>query len=202
MSGIVSQNTGRSSGLPKAVEAGGGAWTLIQTITSDGSDATISFTSGIDSTYDAYCFQFVNIHAETDDATFKFNASDDASSHSYDVEKVTSFWDAYHNEAGSAQAFGYRVAEDLVGTGVATVMRNFGNDADAASSGNFYLFNPSDTTFVKHFISTGAVTSSGTYQLQTHMAGYFNTTSAITAMQFSMSSDEIQGGTISLYGIG
>jgi len=202
MSGIIAQNVGRRSGLVKGPEAAGGEWTLIQTITSDGSDATISFTSGIDSTYDSYCFQFVNIHAETDDATLKFNGSDDGGS-SYDIAKTTNFWDAYHREDGGAAAMGYRVAEDAAqGTGVATLWRNFGNDADAGSSGYLYLFNPSSTAFVKHFISVGVVASSGTYLVHNFMGGYLNTTAAITAMQFSMSADEIQGGSISLYGIG
>jgi len=202
MSGIIAQNSGRHTGLVKAASAGG-EWTLIQTLTSDGSDASLSFTSGIDSTYDEYCFKFINIHAETDDATFKFNGSDDTSSHSYDITKTTSFFDAYHNEGGSLQALGYRVAEDIAqGTGVTTVMRNLGNDADAGSSGYLYLFAPSSTTFVKHFISAGSIASSGTYHVQNYMAGYFNTTAAITAIQFSMSSGEIQGGSISLFGIG
>ena len=70
MSGIISQNVGRHSGLVKAPSGGGGAWTLIQTITSDGSDASISFTSGIDSTYDEYCFKFINIHPDSTNVHF------------------------------------------------------------------------------------------------------------------------------------
>ena len=76
MSGIVAQNVGRRSGLVKTVAAGG-EWTLIETLTSDGSDDTMSFTSGLDSTYDEYCFRYINMHPETDDSSFTFNMSID-----------------------------------------------------------------------------------------------------------------------------
>jgi len=203
MSGIIAQNSGRHTGLVKAAAAGG-EWTLLQTITSSGSDATISFTSGIDSTYDEYCFMLVSMHVETDDDSIKFNGSIDGGSN-YNVSKTTTFFDAYHKEDGSAAAMGYRVAEDKANdTTAMAVMRNLGDDADAGSSGYLYLFAPSSTTFVKHFISVGSVAGSSGLEYLTHnfMSGYFNTASAIDAIQFTASNDEIQGGSISLYGIG
>ena len=112
MSGIIAQNSGRHTGLVKAAEAGGGAWTLIQTLTSDGSDDDLSFTSGLDSTYDEYCFKCINIHPETDRAAFQFNLSIDGGSN-YNVAKTSTAFRTYHDEADSGAVFQYAGEYDL-----------------------------------------------------------------------------------------
>ena len=120
MSGIIAQNSGRHTGLVKAASAGG-EWTLIQTLISDGSDASLSFTSGIDSTYDEYCFKFIDIHPETDNVEFQFNMSTDGGSN-YNVTKTTTYFRAYHYESGSSPTLGYDTGEDLAqGTGFQTI---------------------------------------------------------------------------------
>ena len=68
-------------------------------------------------------------------------------------------------------------------------------------SGSLTLFNPSSATYVKHFISTTNISHSGDYTENCFLAGYFNTTSAINAIQFKMSSGNIDEGTILMYGI-
>ena len=204
MSGIVAQNVGRRSGLVKAPEAGGGEWTLIQTLTSDGSDADLSFTSGLDSTYDAYCFKLINIHPETDQSELNFNVSIDGGSN-YNVAKTTSSFRAYNKEDDAARSLAYDNSMDLAqGTGVQMLAENVGNDNDNSASGFLYLFAPSDTTFVKHFMTRLNHTnkSADPHTFDTLISGYGNTTSAVNAIQFSFSADEIQGGSISLYGIG
>ena len=202
MSGIIAQNSGRHTGLVKASSGGGGVWNLIETLTSDGSDSDLSFTSGIDSTYDEYVFKFINIHPETDSTDFSFNFSTDSGSN-YNVTKTTTFFSALQTEDGSETSLAYRTGNDLAqGTGFqATGGGNLGNDNDQCVSGYMHLFSPSDTTFVKHFISKFNFTEYRDRSYNGFIAGYGNTTSAIDAVQFKMTADEIQGGSISLYGI-
>ncbi len=200
MSGIVAQNINRQSGLIKAPE-GGGAWTFISKLTSDGSDADLSFTSGIDGTYREYLFYFVNIHPQTADTqNLTFNFSDDGGS-SYAVTKTTTAFQTGHAENDASAFFAYDPGSDLAqSTGVQSIFTGLSGDADHGGCGTLHLFAPSDTTFVKHFIATlHGVTYQYAYTLYT--AGYGNTTSAINAIQFKMTSGEIQGGSISMYGL-
>ena len=188
--------------LPASIS--GGALTLLQTQTAS-SSATISFTSNIDSTYDAYMFKFYDIHPATDGAEFQFNGSDDDSSHSYDVTKTTTFFQSQQNEAGDYTALGYLTGNDLAqGTGFQDLGRNVGNDNDQSCVGFLHLFNPSSTTFVKHFIArfnNAQDIGSTHYSAETYIGGYFNTTADITAIQFKFASGNIDSGVIKLYGI-
>jgi len=165
------------------------------------SSASISFTSGIDSTYPIYKFEFINMHPATDNADFTFNMSTDGGSN-YNVTKTTTVFTAQHSEAGSDAGVFYVTADDLAqSTNSQIILGLIGNDADQSASGSLTLFNPSSTTFVKHFIATGNSYYSGNYSLNDYVAGYGNTISAVNAIQFSMSSGNIDSGTIKLYGI-
>ena len=163
--------------------------------------ATISFTSGITSTYKAYKFVFVNMHPATDDVYFQFNLSTDSGSN-YNVTKTTTYFTAYQNEAGNSTALTYETAHDLAqSTGFAQISSNVGNGNDEMVSGSLTLFNPSSTTYVKHFIINNANYNAYDYINNNFVAGYGNTTSAINAIQFKMSSGNIDAGTIYMYGI-
>ena len=183
---------------------GGGSLNLISTQTAS-SSSTISFTSGIDSTYKEYIFKFYDIHPATDGAEFQFNGSDDDSSHSYDVTKTTTFFQSQHDEGGSYTNLGYLTGNDLAqGTGFQDLGRNIGNDNDQSCVGFLHLFDPSSITFVKHFIArfnNAQDISSTHYSAETYIGGYFNTTADITAIQFKFSSGNIDSGTIKLYGV-
>jgi len=165
------------------------------------SSASVSITSGINSTYKEYIFMFNNIHPGTDSKSLQFNLSADSGSN-YNVTKTTTFYRAQHTEAG-ASVFEYVAGDDLAqGTGAANISNLCGSDNDQCVSGYLHLFEPSSTTFVKHFMSVVNSTftdSDGSANL--YMAGYGNTTSAIDAIQFSMSSGNIDSGTIDLYGV-
>ena len=181
--------------------ASGGAMTLISEQTASAS-ASISFTSGIDSTYPIYKFEFINIHPATDNTDFMFNGSDDDSSHSYDITKTTTAFQAYHNEAGNDQSVNYEATDDLAqSTAFQQLLKDLGSDNDQSASGELFLFNPSSTTFVKHFIATGNAYSHNDYFHNNFVAGYFNTTADITAIQFKMSSGNIDSGIIKMYGV-
>ena len=165
------------------------------------SSSTISFTSGIDSTYKEYLFTFKDIHPATNSVVFSFQGSTDSGS-SYGVTATTSFFNAYHDEADSATNLGYRTAEDLAqSTSFQGFQSNYGNGNDESGVGFLHLFDPSNTTFVKHFISRSSNYHNGNYAIDNYVAGYFNTTSAIDAIQFKMSSGNIDAGVIKLYGV-
>ena len=176
-----------------------GAMTLISTTTAS-SSSTISFTSGIDSTYDEYVFKFYDIHPASDTVNFKFQGSTNTGS-SYGVTATTTFFAAYHDEADSQAALAYQTGLDIAqGTGFIDLGGDTGNDNDECLVGTLQLFNPSSTTFVKHFISK--VNYQGDdYSINPYIAGYGNTTSAVNAIRFQMSSGNIDAGDICLYGI-
>ena len=162
--------------------------------------ASISFTSGLDSTYKAYKFVFSSIHPRTDTAIFQFNLSTDSGSN-YNVTKTTTLFRAYHAESDSGAFLSYDASQDLAqSTAFQNVAESVGSGADESVSGIFLLFNPSSTTYVKHFISRVSNYQSDNLAMDYNMQGYGNTTSAVNAIQFKMSSGNIDG-TIYLYGI-
>jgi hypothetical protein len=199
MSGIIAQNSGRHTGLVKASSAGG-VWNLIETLTAS-SDATLDFTSGIDSTYDEYVFKFINIHPETNNQDIQFNASIDGGSN-YNVTKTSSTWQAQHDEADTETALQYNADRDLVeSTGAQRFSLQIGNANDECVVGTLHIFSPSDTTFVKHYSAIVNGYNGSDYSQQLFTGGYMNTTSAVDAIQFSFQSGDIDAGSISLYGI-
>ena len=185
------------------VDYGGFSGNLIpiSTFTSDGSDSTASFTSGINSTYDKYLFIINNIHPQTDNTTFGFNGSIDSGSN-YNVTKTTTFFRGTQEENDSSAALSYQTDKDIAqGTGDQQLAQSLSGDNDGNVSGKLWLFKPSSTTFVKHFIATMNETHGGDISINTRVAGYFNTTSAVDAIRFQMASGEIQGGTIQMFGV-
>ena len=165
--------------------------------------SSISFTSGLDSTYPIYKFEFINIHPEFNNVFFMFNGSDDTSSHSYDITKTTTAFSASHDEADTSTSLSYRTGNDLAqSTDYHTLSHeSLGDGADESSSGYLYLFNPSSTTFVKHFMARLNIYHDADATHDCFSAGYFNTTSPITALDFQMNFGGIGSGTIKLYGI-
>ena len=179
--------------------AGGGTLVLLSTQTASAS-ASISFTTGIDSTYDEYVFKFINIHPATNSASFEFNMSTDGGS-SYNVTKTSSAFMAYHTEADSGTGLEYRTGQDLAqSTAYQRLLHGIGNQTDESGSGMLTIYNPSSTTYVKHFISCTSNYMHGDYANNYFTAGYFNTTSAVNAIRVQMASGNFDG-TIYLYGI-
>ena len=203
---------------PAAAGGDTGALVHIKTLTAS-SSATLSFVHGadnvvLDSTYPIYKFEFINIHPATDATKFTFNGSEDDSSHSYDVVKTSTSFHTINHESAPGGPHGnslisYNAGSDAAqGTGFhhLTGPGDSGADADQSQNGTLFLYNPSSTTFVKHFIvnmqssGAGAGNSAGASD-QTFTAGYFNTTADITAIQFKQSSGNLDSGKIKLYGI-
>ena len=206
MTGIIAQNVGRTSGLIKAASGGGGGvWTKIKTLTAS-SDATLSFVDGtddvvLDSTYPIYKFVFIGLHPANNGDYFAFNLSSDGGSN-YNVTKTTTMFYAYHNEADSAASFAYDTASDLAqGTGDQKIALSVGNDNDQAFSGELWLFSPSSTTYVKHFIAKVVSSHSDDANDVQFIAGYGNTTSAVDAVQFRYQGANTDAGKIKMYGL-
>ena len=183
-----------------------GVMTLIKEQTAS-SSSTISFVHGssdvvLDSTYPIYLFKFININPSADEAEFLCNGSIDAGSN-YNVTKTTTSFRSYHQEDDSSQGVDYVAGEDLAqSTSAWKLAYAVGNAADESSCGEMWLFNPSSTTYVKHFIARNHFYhgySSG-YSVDHYSAGYFNNTNDVDAIQFSVNSGTFDG-TIKLYGI-
>ena len=197
---LFANNNSLSAITTKPSGLSGGSLNLISTQTAS-SSSTISFTSGIDSTYDEYVFKFYDIHPATNSTAFRFNLSVDTGSN-YNVTKTTTVTQYYHDEGDSATALQYDTGMDLAqSTNPQIIAENIGNGSDECASGYLHLFNPSSTTFVKNFLISSASYFASDYSNNYYVAGYGNTTSAVDAIQFTMSSGNIDSGTIKLYGV-
>jgi hypothetical protein len=183
----------------------GGSMTFIKKLTASAS-ATLSFVDGtdgvvLDDTYKEYVFTFKDIHPATDNTSFQFNMSTDSGS-TYAVTKTSTKFRALHNEADNDAQLQYDGDVDLAqSTDDCNLLRLIGNGVDECSTGVLQLFNPSSTTYVKHFIFVGNELFSQDYSINNYIAGYGNTTSAVNAIRFQMSSGNIDAGDICLYGI-
>ena len=183
--------------LPSGVSAK--SMILLATETAS-SSATISFTSNIDDTYSEYIFKFIDIHPATDGAVFSFQA-DTGTNTSYNQTTTTTYFQANHNEGDTATNLGYETSLDQAQGTAFQRIGKVGNGNDESCVGYLHLFNPSSTTFVKHFISNVQNYHNADYSTQDFVAGYFNTTTAITRVQFKMDSGNIDAGTIKMYGV-
>ena len=166
------------------------------------SSASLSFTSGIDSSFKEYVFYFVNIHGATDDAEFQVGFRDGGSD--YDATKTSSNFRAYHFESGSGAGLGYQTTRDLAQS---TSFQSLGQlqssqDNDSCGVGYLHLFNPS-STFVKHYIAQYShhYTYNAPGVVDNYTAGYCNVTAAIDGVQFKMNSGNIDSGQILLFGL-
>ena len=183
-----------------------GSLVHIKTLTAS-SSATLSFVNGaasvvLDSTYPIYVFKIISSHPQTDGAVLSFQVSTDTGSN-YAVTVTSAVFDAEHSE-GDASSFSYGGSRDQAqGTAFQDLtMNNTSSDSDNGTVGILMLFNPASTTFAKHFIFTGCSINTGDYLSYDFAAGYFNTTSAIDAIQFKMveAGGNIDAGTFKLYG--
>lgn len=168
------------------------------------SSSSLSFTSGIDSTYDVYEFHFINMHPATNSVLFEFQVN--AVGQTGFNETITStFFRAYHLENGGSAGLGYRTSYDQAqGTGYQELTENLAGSTgfdDSSASGVLTLYAPSSTTYAKHFTSRGNWMAASPVTVDTFVSGYINTTSAIDEIDFKMSSGNIDAGEIRMYGV-
>jgi len=178
----------------------GGNLKLISTVTISSATAAASFTSGIDSTYKEYIFKWINVHASNDNVNWSVGFRDGSTN--FDAPKVTTYFRAKHNEDGSGGELAYLTGRDEAGdTGDQVLNETIGNGGDESVSGTLFLFSPSSTTFVKHFIVNSNGYESDNDTAISFVAGYLNTTTAIDGLQFKFNSGNIDSGVIKMYGV-
>jgi len=177
-----------------------GDMNLITTNTISSGVSSSSFTSNINSTYSTYMFKFINLHPASNGQPFTVNFRDGGSD--FDATKTTTVFESYHNENDSATNLGYRTDNDIAqGTGYQSLAHSVGADADQSVSGTMHLFDPSNTTFVKHFLATTFNAHSSDIAYEQFTAGYCNVTAAIDGVDFKFASGNIDSGVIKLYGV-
>jgi len=178
------------------------AMTLLADNTADTTDlASVEFTSGIDSTYKLYIFKFYDVNPATDNVAFNFQVSTDGGS-TYGMTMTTTYFYAYHNEADDGSTLSYNAAMDLAqSTDYQYIGGNLGSDADQSLAGELHLFNPSSTTYVKHWYLKISNYRKDDMEFNGFAAGYVNSTSDVDAIQFKMSSGNMDA-VISMYGVG
>ena len=205
MSIVKLNNNGVKNATAFGSITGLGDLALIKTQTISSGTGTVSFVDGtssvvLDNTYKEYIFFFNNLHP-SQSAAITFNFSVDTGSN-YNVSKTTSFFAAQHDEGDSEASLGYDSDKDLANaTGFQRLDFSTGAQNDNNFGGYLHLFDPSNTTFVKHFISVSSTVHSNTYENNSYVAGYGNTTSAIDAIQFKTNVGTLDAGTISMYGV-
>ena len=189
----VNNSLSAITSLPSSIS--GGALNLISTQTAS-SSASLEFS--IDGTYDAYVFKWININNSTTAGNFTFQVSTNGGS-SYATTVTSTFFRAYHNEAGTDSILQYDTNDDRAQSTSFQPINYIRTGDNENGVGFMTLYNPSSTTFVKHFIAES--NDDGTYAVHRFIAGYFNTTSAIDSIQFKMESGNITSGTIKMYGV-
>jgi len=198
---LVKYNNNSISSVTALGSLPAGGLNLLATNNITSGVSSSSFTSNIDSTYDTYLFKFINIHPATDDIFFQVNFRDGSSA--FDATKTTTTFGAYHGEGGGGASVFYDTSDDLAqSTNYQNlVVDSIGNGNDESLSGEMYLFSPSSTTFVKHFIARTNIYHDGDYTFDNYIAGYCNVTAAIDGVDFKMSSGNIDSGVIKMYGL-
>jgi len=192
----VNNSLSAITSLPSGIS--GGALNLISTQTASAS-ASLEFS--LDDSYDSYVFKFINCHPQTDDVYFQFNLSTDNGSN-YNVTKTSTYFMAYHGENDAGAVLTYDDTLDLAqSTSNQNLLYSLGADADQNASGTLQLFNPSSTTYVKHWIANTNNAHYNNFSFNTYISGYANTTSALTNIKFQMSSGNIDAGIIKMYGV-
>ena len=182
-----------------------GSMTLIKTVTISSNTANVSFIHGtssvvFDSTYKEYIFKFINVHGTSDPGGIRFQGTTDGTN--FNIATTSSTFRAFHDEGDTTATLAYAAGYDQAqGTGFQYLTATSGNDNDQCEVITFQIFNPADTTFVKHYISRSNGSNDGDYSTSMFVGGYLNTTSAVTGLRFAMDSGNIASATIKMYGV-
>lgn len=200
---LVKYNNNSISAVTSAASIPSGAMTLIKTLTAS-SSANLQFLNGsdgvvFDNTYPIYKFVYTSIHPQTQ-SNFSFQV-DTGTNTSYNQTITSTSFYAEHSESDSSALSYFASTDQAQGSAFQMISHNPGVDNDSSCSGELTIFNPSSTVFVKHFISTSNSYNGSNTSHNNYVAGYVNTTTALTRVQFKFSSDNIDSGKIKLYGI-
>lgn len=201
---LLKHNNNSISNVTSFAQVPAGDMKLLSTATAS-SSASIEFNSTyINSDYKIYKLEVINLNQTTGEIVITFNLSSDNGSN-YNVVKTSTLFKVYHNEADTITSLSYDTGGDLAqstGGQRLTVYDHLGNGSDKSLCATIYLFNPSSTTFVKHYLATSQYYTNANASESTYSGGYANTTNAINAIQLICNSGNIASGTFKLYGIG
>jgi hypothetical protein len=198
---LVKYNNNSISSVTALDSLPSGDLVLLATNTITSGVSSSSFTSNIDSTYDTYMLKYINLHSASNNVQPQINFSIDGGSN-YNVTKTTTSFYVNHTEAAGGAGIGYSSGEDLAqSTAYQNLGENFKNDDDSSGCFTMFLFSPSNTTFVKHFIIETVHMATNPAAKRDFIAGYCNTTSAVNAISFKMSSGNIDSAIIKMYGL-
>jgi hypothetical protein len=195
MSGVLSDNVGRAGGLVKAA-GGGGAWQFVSTQTVS-AVANVSVT-GIDNTADLWCWVFEGVNVATNLTNIYLRTSNDTSSHSYDSGGSDYSWTVgmdFNTTYYSALSAG----DDEIHLGDSVA--DTGNHATSGAGGFIYIHNPSNTTFWTGIEWNYHHFDNGQNCQRVRGAGQREAAEAVTALQFFMSSGNVDEGRFTLYKI-
>jgi hypothetical protein len=171
------------------------------TITSD-TDSVTWNSSVITSTYSQYLIKCYITQPATDVVAFTGQLSIDNGSN-FNVATTSTHFAPEHTES-AGQDFG-RKADHEQDTGYITYAYRTGSGSDECLAMSMKLFNPSSTTYVKHFIIESQMYdgggSGGGASVTSYVAGYANTTTAINAMNLKFSSGNIANGIFKIWGV-
>ena len=182
-----------------------GSMTLIKTLTAS-SSSTLDFLNGssnvvFDGTYKEYVFKFYDIHPSANAKSLTFQ-TDTGTNTNYNITCTTTAIKAYHNEPDTETELGYDTQYDAAqSTSFINLAEEIMSNNDSSTSGTLQIFDPANATFVKHFMSDMHGMRNDVYAWRFMKAGYFNTTTALTRVQFKLNSGNIDSGTIKLYGV-
>ena len=182
-----------------------GSLVPIKTLTAS-SSATVQFLDGtsdvvLDNTYPIYLIKIINAHPSTNNVTLQFQVNASGGSGFNETITSTSFR-AYHTESGGYTGLEYQSGSDQAqGTSYQRLHGGNSNANDSGACAELFIYNPSSTVFVKHFMAITSLTEQNPAADQAYVAGYINTTSAIDEISFQYSSGNIDSGTFKLYGI-
>jgi len=198
---LVKYNNNSISSVTALGSIASGDMNLITTNTISSGVSSSSFTSNIDSTYDTYLFKFINIHPATNTAVLQVNFRDGSSA--FDATKTTTLFFCYYTmNLILLLSFNYDTGQDIPqGTGYQPITNAVGNGSDESASGELYLFSPSSTTFVKHFLARSIIYHEGDSAIDSYTGGYCNVAAAIDGVDFKFSSGNIDSGVIKMYGL-
>ena len=192
MSGITTDNVGRSSGLVKAVAAAGGAWNYISTTT--GSSASSVTITGLDSTYDLYMY-IITLDGDTDGIQHYMRTEVGGSiisTSSYKYAIMQSY-------SGSTTPNAYNSA-----SATAIRLNSDGVEADANNPLDIIMYshNPSNTNYLYKTFQFHGTNKQHDGSLQNWKgSGVYESASAVTGIQIYPASGTYRTYTIRLYGL-
>ena len=202
----TSNGSGTLSSLNGAFE---GNLKLLNTVNASTTSEIVFSNTYINSTYDIYVFKYIGMHPSNDTVNFQFFGSENNGA-GWNIRKTTCYISMWVAASGNSQdgplvdnsySQGNTTTEQTLGYSI-------GNDNEYGITGELWLFSPSTSTSVTHFMSFASYMKANNEQSTVQLSGYYGEYSGgdgpgttIDAIKFVYASGTMDTGTIKLYGI-